>query len=145
MPFDDLETKYFCEHKYFEDMLEVNPWVKYRNAGCKLSVIRQSFDEIKRSYASTSEVYIEKERQYLAACKAERIAFDGYCKLDRIEYFEACDILECVKYYYNRAVKLRIKEMFPVNLEKKLKQIAFERRLHAIKAWAAARVPRRKA
>ena len=139
MSFDDLETKYFCEHKYFEDMRKVNPWVKYTNAGCNLLVIRQSFDEIKRSYDSTSEVYIQKTKDFDNAYRAMNCAYAAYDAFDFGNFVKTRDISDIAKQAYKNAVKLRIKEMFPVNLEKKLKQIAFERRLPALRAWVAAR------
>uniref|UniRef100_A0A6C0JW05 Uncharacterized protein n=1 Tax=viral metagenome TaxID=1070528 RepID=A0A6C0JW05_9ZZZZ len=43
------------------------------------------------------------------------------------------------KQEYKRLVKMCIREMFPVNLEKKLKQIAIDRRIPALRAWVAAR------
>uniref|UniRef100_A0A6C0JYP0 Uncharacterized protein n=1 Tax=viral metagenome TaxID=1070528 RepID=A0A6C0JYP0_9ZZZZ len=69
---------------------------------------------------------------------AESKAFAALAAADEA-YQRAFVVYNSAKEAYNRTVKLCIKEMFPVNLEKKLKQIAFERRIPALRAWAAGR------
>uniref|UniRef100_A0A6C0K1H1 Uncharacterized protein n=1 Tax=viral metagenome TaxID=1070528 RepID=A0A6C0K1H1_9ZZZZ len=147
MAFEYLETEYICAHKAFMDVLNVrtNLWKELDKALKKYRRIRRSFDEIKPPYDTTSEVYIQKTKDFDNANDALKCASTAYDAYDCANFVKIRDISDIAKQEYNRAVKLRIKEMFPVNLAKKLKQIAFERRLHAITVWAAARVPRRKA
>uniref|UniRef100_A0A6C0K165 Uncharacterized protein n=1 Tax=viral metagenome TaxID=1070528 RepID=A0A6C0K165_9ZZZZ len=119
MAFERLYEEYFLAYNATKDLCDYAPGGEearsnYIRAREEEWAIQRSFDEITRLHDSTSEVYIQREKQCLAAREVTKNAADVWSPYARILYknFEIREISGIAKQAYNRAVKMRMEVFF---------------------------------